>query len=171
MSELDDLYQTLILEHNRSPRNFREIANASGHEEGRNPLCGDAFDVWVSIKDGIVADASFKGQGCAISKASASMMTTAIRGKSVAEARRLFEQFREVVTGRRAVTDRDRAEAREVVGCLSAFAGVSAFPIRVKCATLAWHAMIAAVEAGARGEDQAHERSGTEGEDHGHAVR
>jgi nitrogen fixation NifU-like protein len=170
MSELDDLYQTLILEHNRSPRNFREIANASAHREGRNPLCGDTFDVWVSIKDGIVADASFKGQGCAISKASASMMTTAIKGKSVAEARRLFERFHEVVTGRRAVSEKDRAEAREVVGCLSAFAGVSAFPIRVKCATLAWHAMIAAVEAGARGEGQSNEHSGEEG-DHGHAIR
>jgi nitrogen fixation protein NifU and related proteins len=146
MSELDDLYQTLILEHNRSPRNFREIPEATGYSEGRNPLCGDAFEVWVSVKDGLVADASFKGQGCAISKASASMMTTAIKGKPVEEARRLFEQFHQVVTGRRAVSEATRAEAREVVGCLSAFAGVAAFPIRVKCATLAWHAMMAAIE-------------------------
>ena len=145
MSELDDLYQTLILEHNRSPRNFREIPEASGHASGRNPLCGDSFDVWVSVRDGVVADASFKGQGCAISKASASMMTTAIKGKPVSEVRRLFDQFHQVVTGQRVVSEADRASARGVLGCLSAFAGVSAFPIRVKCATLAWHAMMAAV--------------------------
>ena len=147
MSELDDLYQTLILEHNKSPRNFRAIPDATGHAEGRNPFCGDVFEVWVSIKDDVIADASFKGQGCAISKASASMMTTAIKGKPVAEAKRLFEQFHQVVTGKRPLNEADRAQAREVVGCLSAFAGVAAFPIRVKCATLAWHAMMAAVNA------------------------
>src|SRR5262245_45290964 len=136
MSELDDLYQTLILEHDKSPRNFREIPNATGHAEGRNTQCGDTFDVWVSIKDGVIADVSFKGQGCAISKASASMMTTAIKGKPVAEARRLFEQFHQMVTSKRPLSEADRAQAREVVGCLSAFAGVAAFPIRVKCATL-----------------------------------
>lgn len=148
MSDLDELYQTLILEHNRSPRNFRPSAAATGHAEGRNPLCGDMFEVWVTIDHDMVADVSFQGQGCAISKASASMMTTAIKGKTVAEARALFERFHQVVTGRIPANEADKKEARKSLGCLSAFAGVSAFPIRVKCATLAWHALMKAVEDG-----------------------
>lgn len=151
MTELDELYQTLILEHNRSPRNFRPSATATGHAVGRNPMCGDTFDVWVTIDRGVVADVSFQGQGCAISKASASMMTTAIKGKSVAEARALFERFHQVVTGRLPAEEADKKEARKALGCLSAFAGVSAFPIRVKCATLAWHALMKAVEEGSQG--------------------
>jgi nitrogen fixation NifU-like protein len=145
MNDLDELYQTLILEHNKAPRNFRALASSTGHAEGRNPLCGDSFEIWVEVKDGIIADASFQGQGCAISKASASMMTTAIKGKSVAEATALFERFHQVVTGRTPDVPGAKSEARQVLGCLSAFAGVSAFPIRVKCATLAWHAMMKAV--------------------------
>ena len=145
MSELDDLYQTLILDHNRSPRNFHESAAASGHALGRNPLCGDAFDVWVTVQDGVITDVSFLGQGCAISKASASMMTTVIKGKSVDEALALFERFHQVVTGKAPTDEAAKQSARRALGCLSAFAGVAAFPIRVKCATLAWHAMISAL--------------------------
>jgi len=147
MSELDDLYQTLILDHNRAPRNFRELAAASGHAAGRNPLCGDAFDVWVTVSDGLISDVSFLGQGCAISKASASMMTTVIKGKTVAEAKALFDRFHHVVTGKVPVDETAKGDARRVLGCLSAFAGVSAFPIRVKCATLAWHALISALDS------------------------
>jgi nitrogen fixation NifU-like protein len=150
MSDLDELYQTLILEHNRSPRNFRAAPAASGHAEGRNPLCGDSFEVWVTIDGEVVSDVSFQGQGCAISKASASMMTTAIKGKTLAEARALFERFHQVVTGRAPADEAAKKEARQALGCLSAFAGVSAFPIRVKCATLAWHALMQAVEEGRR---------------------
>lgn len=146
MSELDDLYQSLILDHNRSPRNFRELTAASGRAEGRNPLCGDVFSVGVALRDGVIADVAFTGQGCAISKASASMMTTAIRGKTPAEARELFGRFHEVVTGRAPAGEAERAAARQALGCLSAFSGVAAFPIRVKCATLAWHALMAAVK-------------------------
>ena len=145
MSELDDLYQSLILDHNRSPRNFRELSEPSGRAEGRNPLCGDTFSVTVKVHDGVICDVGFTGQGCAISKASASMMTTAIRGKTVAEAEELFGRFHQVVTGRAPSDEAQRAETRRQLGCLSAFSGVSAFPIRVKCATLAWHALMAAV--------------------------
>lgn len=148
MSELDDLYQSLILDHNKSPRNFRELGHWSGHAEGRNPLCGDVFNVWVEVKNGVVTDVSFLGQGCAISKASASMMTTTVKGKPVIEARALFDRFHQMVTGKISVAGDDKKEARKALGCLSAFAGVSAFPIRVKCATLAWHAMMKAVEEG-----------------------
>lgn len=149
MSDLDDLYQTLILDHNRAPRNFRQIGSPSGHAEGRNPLCGDTFDVWVSVADGVVTDVAFLGQGCAISKASASMMTTIIKGKPVEEVRHLFERFHQMVTGRAPADEGDKSAARKSLGCLSAFAGVAAFPIRVKCATLAWHALMKAVDEGA----------------------
>ena len=146
MSDLDDLYQSLILDHNRSPRNFQALSGYSGHAEGRNPLCGDRYDVWVAVKDGFVSEVSFEGQGCAISKASASMMTTVVKGKAVAEVRELFSRFHGMVTGRAAVDEATRANARGRLGCLSAFSGVSAFPIRVKCATLAWHALMQAVD-------------------------
>ena len=149
MSDLDDLYQTLILDHNRSPRNFRQIGAASGHAEGRNPLCGDTFDIWVTVEHNVVADVSFLGQGCAISKASASMMTTIIKGKPIEDVRRLFDRFHQMVTGRAAADEGQKSEARKSLGCLSAFAGVAAFPIRVKCATLAWHALMKAVDEGA----------------------
>ncbi len=151
MSELDELYQSLILDHNRAPRNFRELPTSSGHAEGRNPLCGDTFNVWVQVKDGVVTDVSFLGQGCAISKASASMMTTIIKGKTVSEVRGLFDRFHQMVTGRAPTAEDEKKEARNALGCLSAFAGVSAFPIRVKCATLAWHALMKAVETAADG--------------------
>lgn len=146
MSELDELYQSVILDHNRSPRNFRELASSSGHAEGRNPLCGDSFEVWVDVKDGVVADVSFLGQGCAISKASASVMTTTIKGKSVGEARALFDRFHGLMTGGVASSKAETVGGRPALGSLGAFAGVAAFPIRVKCATLAWHTMLKAID-------------------------
>jgi nitrogen fixation NifU-like protein len=139
MSELDELYQSVILDHNRAPRNFRKLPEATNHAEGRNPLCGDQFDVWLKLEGEVIADAAFQGQGCAISKASASMMTQAVKGKTVAEARALFEKFHEVVTG--------TVGAKALPSKLDVFRGVSAFPIRVKCATLSWHAMRAALDA------------------------
>jgi nitrogen fixation NifU-like protein len=145
MSDLDELYQSLILDHNRSPRNFRRLAAPTGHAEGRNPMCGDVFDVDVRVEQGVIAEVGFTGQGCAISKASASMMTTAIKGKTLAEVQDLFRRFHEVATGRAPEDEVARTEARRALGCLSAFSGVAAFPIRVKCATLAWHALMAAV--------------------------
>jgi nitrogen fixation protein NifU and related proteins len=133
MSDLDELYQSLILDHNRAPRNFRKLEDATTHAEGRNRDCGDLFDVWLKVEGDVITDATFQGQGCAISKASASMMTQAVKGKTVAEARSLFEKFHEVVTG--------TAGAAPLPSKLEVFRGVSAFPIRVKCATLSWHAM------------------------------
>jgi len=139
MSELDELYQSVILDHNRAPRNFRKLPEATNHAEGRNPLCGDQFDIWLRLEGDVIADAAFQGQGCAISKASASMMTQAVKGKTVAEARALFEKFHEVVTG--------TVGAKALPSKLDVFRGVSAFPIRVKCATLSWHAMKQALES------------------------
>jgi nitrogen fixation NifU-like protein len=138
MSDLDELYQSVILDHNRAPRNFRELAEATNHAEGRNPLCGDQFEVWLRLDGDVIADAAFQGQGCAISKASASMMTQAVKGKTVAEARELFDRFHEVVTGGGAPIS--------LPAKLEVFRGVSAFPIRVKCATLSWHAMKQALD-------------------------
>lgn len=138
MSDLDELYQSVILDHNRAPRNFRKLEDATTHAEGRNRDCGDLFDVWLKVEGDVITDAAFQGQGCAISKASASMMTQAIKGKTVADARALFEKFREVVTG--------RGGAKSLPSKLDVFRGVSAFPIRVKCATLSWHAMKQALE-------------------------
>jgi len=143
MSELRDLYQEVILEHSKHPRNFREIQAADHKVEGFNPLCGDHFTIYLNLRDGAIADISFQGNGCAISKASASMMTQTLKGKSTEEAEAVFTRFHDLVTG--------HAASPESVGKLAAFAGVSEFPIRVKCATLAWHALRAAL----RGEEQA----------------
>jgi len=136
MSDLDELYQSVILDHNKTPRNFRTLVDANAHAEGRNPLCGDQFDVWVRLEGDVIEEVTFLGQGCAISKASASMMTQAIKGKTVAEARELFDRFHEVVTG----------GGGRLPSKLEVFRGVSAFPIRVKCATLSWHALKSALE-------------------------
>jgi nitrogen fixation NifU-like protein len=138
VSDLDELYQSVILDHNRAPRNFRKLDDATGHAEGRNPLCGDQFDIWLKLDGEVISDVAFLGQGCAISKASASMMTQAIKGKTVAEARALFDRFHDVVTGH--ATD-------ALPSKLDVFRGVSAFPIRVKCATLSWHAMKQALDS------------------------
>jgi len=134
--ELRDLYQQVILDHNKSPRNFRLMANATQHAEGYNPLCGDRLDVYLIIKNGIVEDISFKGEGCAISKASASLMTSLLKGKTKEEAEKLFTKFHDLVTGKLG----DNPDIDEL-GKLAVFAGVQEFPVRVKCASLAWHTM------------------------------
>ena len=135
------LYQDLILDHNRSPRNYGALANANRRAEGHNPLCGDRLTVWLLMDGDRVRDVSFEASGCAISVASASLMTSAIKGKTKAEAERLFEQFRRLLTG-----GLDPPEAH-TLGKLAAFSGVREYPIRVKCASLSWHAMKAALEA------------------------
>ena len=140
MSELNDLYQEVILDHNKNPRNFREIETATQTADGNNPLCGDALRVYVEMEDDLVKDVAFKGSGCAISKASASMMTQVVKGKTRAEAEVLFNEFHQMVTG-----ELD-AEARENhLGKLKIFAGVLEFPARVKCASLSWHTLHAAL--------------------------
>ncbi len=139
MSELRDLYQDVILEHSKAPRNFRQMQAANHKAEGYNPLCGDHFTVYLDLEGDSIRDVSFQGSGCAISKASASMMTQAVKGKSREEAEKLFEQFHKLVTGH---ANGDR----ESLGKLAVFAGVSEFPVRVKCATLAWHTLQAAIE-------------------------
>ena len=139
MASLSGLYQDLILDHNRAPQNFRRMEDANRRVEGINPLCGDRLTVWLRMEDGVIKDAAFQGSGCAISKASASLMTSAVKGKTREEAEALFERFRRLVTG-----SMEQAEA-ESLGKLAAFSGVSEFPIRVKCASLSWHAMKAAL--------------------------
>ena len=141
MSELRELYQTTILDHNKQPRNFRPLKVKTHEADGHNPLCGDKLTVEVSVGgDGVVEDVGFQGSGCAISTASASMMTEAIKGKPLAEVEALFERFHELVTS-------DPTEEPDVahVGKLMVFAGVREFPMRVKCATLAWHTLNAAL--------------------------
>lgn len=140
-----DLYQGMILEHNRAPRNYRRIDDPTGTAEGRNPLCGDEVTVFVKVENGIVEDVSFQGSGCAISRASASLMTQAVKGKPVAEAQRLFEGFHSLMTASSASGPADTAAPG--LGKLEALTGVRAFPMRVKCATLAWHALKAALKA------------------------
>jgi nitrogen fixation NifU-like protein len=136
MSNLGDLYQQVILDHNKKPRNFRAIEDASRTAEGYNPLCGDQLKVYVKLdEDDRIADVSFEGSGCAISKASASMMTVNVKGKSIEEAEALFEEFHGLVTGSL------DASSESGLGRLRVFAGVSEFPARVKCASLAWHAL------------------------------
>jgi nitrogen fixation NifU-like protein len=139
MPELRDLYQEVILEHSKAPRNFRQIADGQ-HAEGFNPLCGDRFTVFLDVENDVVKDVSFQGSGCAISKASASMMTQAVKGKTRAEAERLFDTFHKLVT-----TGEPNGGKPEI-GKLQVFSGVSEFPVRVKCATLAWHTLKAALE-------------------------
>jgi len=139
MADLRDLYQEVILEHSKAPRNYRELASGQS-AEGFNPLCGDHFTVFLKLENDVVNDVSFQGSGCAISKASASMMTQAVKGKSKAEAKKLFDTFHKLVTEGDA--NGDRAD----LGKLAVFSGVSEFPVRVKCATLAWHTLKAAIE-------------------------
>lgn len=138
--ELKELYQQVILDHNKSPRNFRVMENANLHAEGYNPLCGDHVDVYILIEDGMIKDVSFKGEGCAISKASASLMTSILKGKTKEEAEILFGKFHDLVTGKLG----DNLSIEEL-GKLAVFAGVQDFPVRVKCASLAWHTMINAL--------------------------
>jgi nitrogen fixation protein NifU and related proteins len=139
MSDLNELYQEVILDHNRRPRNFRRIEAASHHAAGHNPLCGDRLTLDVQVDDGRIADIAFQGSGCAISKASASLMTDAVKGQSVEAARELFDRFHRMVT-----TPPDQPV--ESMGKLSVLAGVREFPVRVKCASLAWHTLKAALQ-------------------------
>jgi len=137
MADLNDLYQEVILDHNRRPRNFHAIAGATYSAEGFNPLCGDRLTVYVQVDGDRITDVAFEGSGCAISKASASLMTEAVKGKTLAEARALFERFHQMVTAA-------PEQEPEDLGKLCALAGVREFPIRVKCASLAWHTLKAA---------------------------
>ena len=142
MSDLAQLYQSVILDHNRNPRNFRSLDEADGRADGYNPLCGDKITVWVKLEGDQIADVSFQGEGCAISKASASLMTTAIKGKSRAEVDQLYALFHELVTG-----ELGPEVPREQLGKLKVFSGVAEFPTRVKCASMAWHALQSAIKA------------------------
>jgi len=139
MADLKALYQEVILDHSKNPRNFHPLPDANRTAVGRNPLCGDQFTVYLRIDGDRISDVGFEGQGCAISKSSASMMTQAVKGKTSAEAESLFDRFHDLVTGKEADPDS--------LGKLAAFQGVSEFPIRVKCASLAWHTLRAALEA------------------------
>lgn len=145
MSELDDLYQEVILDHNKSPRNFRVMAAANRRAEGYNPLCGDQVTVFLQVEDGVIKDISFQGSGCAISKASASMMTTELKGKPERAAHELFENVHLMLTG-----ESSSDHGSERVGKLAILSGVCKFPARVKCASLAWHTM----ESALKGENQ-----------------
>lgn len=140
MPDLRDLYQEVILEHSKAPRNYRQPAAANQRAEGFNPLCGDHFTVYLDIEGDSIRDVGFQGSGCAISKASASMMTQAVKGKSKAEAAKLFDTFHKLVTT--GETNGNQGD----LGKLAVFSGVSEFPVRVKCATLAWHTLQAALE-------------------------
>ena len=140
MSELNELYQETILEHNKNPRNFREIEGADKEAVGNNPLCGDALRVFVKMDGDTVGDVAFKGSGCAISKASASMMTQVVKGKSKEETEMLFDEFHKMVTG-----GLDIETEENHLGKLKIFAGVLEFPARVKCASLSWHTLHAAL--------------------------
>jgi len=140
MSDLRELYQQVILDHNKNPRNFREMAEATSKIEGYNPLCGDHYTIFLQVDGDTIKDVSFTGNGCAISKASASVMSSMIKGKSRDEAAHLFDVFHQLITG-----DASSLDAAEL-GRLAAFSGVSEFPARVKCATLAWHTLNAALK-------------------------
>jgi nitrogen fixation NifU-like protein len=140
MSELSELYQAVILDHNKKPRNFHKLENANRRAEGYNPLCGDQLNVYLHVEEDQVQDVSFEGSGCAISKASASMMTQAVKGKSKQEAEILFNEFHRMATG-----ELDAENEPNNLGKLKIFAGVRDFPARVKCATLSWHTMHAAL--------------------------
>jgi nitrogen fixation NifU-like protein len=142
MSELSDLYQEVILDHNRQPRNFQRLEGANRKAEGFNPLCGDQVTIYLLLEDGRIKDISFQGSGCAISKASASMMTSSLKGKTKEEAERLFEKVHGMLKG-----DRDPQAGLDELGKLAVLSGVCNFPARVKCASLAWHTLRSALEA------------------------
>jgi nitrogen fixation NifU-like protein len=141
MTELKELYQQVILDHNKRPRNFRKLDQANYSAEGYNPLCGDKITVYLQMDGEIIRDIAFEGNGCAISKASASMMTETIKGKSKAEAEAIFEKVHRMLT-----SPPDQTVDTEGLGKLAAFGGVREFPVRVKCASLAWHSLHAALQ-------------------------
>ena len=145
MSELDELYQEIIMDHNRKPRNFRRIDEANHTADGFNPFCGDEVKLFLMIEDETVKDASFQGSGCAISRASVSMMTDAVKGKTVAEVEQLFDLFQGLLTNRE-----DETTNTSSLGDLEVLAGVSEFPTRVKCATLSWHTLKGALRGDER---------------------
>ena len=142
MDDLRDLYQEVILDHNKQPRNFGELEDSSHTADGHNPLCGDRLHITLQVEDDRVTDVRFEGTGCAISTASASLMTEAVKGKDLAEVERLFEGFHELLTG----DPSQVAEASAELGKLAVFAGVREFPVRVKCATLSWHTLKSALD-------------------------
>ncbi|HUC42951.1 MAG TPA: SUF system NifU family Fe-S cluster assembly protein [Candidatus Sulfotelmatobacter sp.] len=145
MSDLRDLYQEVILDHSKRPRNFRRPELVTGEAHGRNPLCGDTLTVYVDVENGTIKDVAFQGHGCAISTASASMMTESLKGKTVEEGRSLFEWFHRLLT-----TPPGIGPPAGPLGKLAVFSGVREFPVRVKCATLAWHTLQAALDGTAR---------------------
>jgi nitrogen fixation NifU-like protein len=136
MEDLRELYQEVILDHNKNPRNFHKMESATRVLEGQNPLCGDHYTLFIRLENDIIKDISFEGSGCAISKASASIMSSILKGKTIQEAEQLYHLFHQVVTG-----ELDPMERLAELGKLAAFGGVSEFPVRVKCATLIWHTM------------------------------
>ena len=140
MSDLGELYREIIVDHSRKPRNFRAVPDASATAQGHNPLCGDRVSVQLKLDDGVITDVAFLGAGCAISTASASLMTESLKGRTREEAEKLFESFHNLLTGKDSSGD---------LGKLAVFSGVREFPVRVKCATLAWHTMRAALEQSA----------------------
>ena len=140
MSDLSELYQEILLEHNSKPRNFRKLEQATQSAEGYNPLCGDRITLYLSLENGVIADVAFQGSGCAISRASASMLTQSIKGQTIAKAREIFQAFHQMLTEPGAELDYD------VLGDLETLSGVVAFPTRIKCAVLAWHTMQAALD-------------------------
>jgi len=140
MSDLRELYQSVILDHNKAPRNLRRLAGANRSAEGRNPLCGDQLTVYLEVAGGVVKDAAFQGSGCAISTASASLMTEGVKGRRVDEVEKMFEGFHRLLT-----SDSASPAPDEGLGKLAVFSGVREFPVRVKCATLAWHTLHAAL--------------------------
>jgi len=140
-AELRELYQQVILDHNKSPRNFKKMDNANHFGEGYNPLCGDKIDIYLKVEDGKIEDVSFQGSGCAISKASASLMSSFMKGRTIEEAEELFGKFHDLITGKI-----DESQSIEDLGKLAVFAGVQEFPLRVKCASLAWHTLISALK-------------------------
>ena len=141
MSELSELYQQVILDHNKKPRNFHKLESANRKAEGYNPLCGDQLTVYLDLEDEVVKDISFEGSGCAISKAAASMMTQSVKGKTKQEAETLFDEFHRMVTD-----ELDEETTPNHLGRLTIFSGVRDFPARVKCASLSWHTMHAALK-------------------------
>lgn len=140
MSELSELYQQVILDHNKKPRNFRKLEHANHSAEGYNPLCGDQLTIYLDVENDQVKEVGFEGSGCAISKAAASMMTQAVKGKTKEQAENLFHEFHSMVTG-----ELDEEKEANSLGNLKIFAGVREFPVRVKCATLPWHTLHAAL--------------------------
>ena len=141
MSDLSELYQEVILDHNKSPRNFRKLEDANRMAEGYNPLCGDQFTVYLKLEGDVIKEISFQGAGCAISKASASMMTASLKGKTEAEAKALFDRVHKMLLG-----ELDMTSGEHDLGKLSLLSGVSQFPARVKCASLSWHTFQAALK-------------------------